>query len=122
MTERHRAFSLVPSIQSMSIPDLPFLRIERDGGVIVDVHVMPNASQTQIQGLHDGALRVRLKAPPVDGKANLELEGWLARELGVPRSGIELIRGTTARRKQLRVAAGCVKDADWSRLLPPVAD
>lgn len=44
----------------------------------VEVHVMPNAARTQIQGLHDGALRVRLHAPPVDGKANLALQAWLA--------------------------------------------
>lgn len=106
----------------MAVPQLPFLRIEKDGAVIVDVHVMPNAPQTLIQGLHDGALRVRLKAPPVDGKANLALQAWLAQTLGVPRTSVELIRGDTARRKQLRVAASHVKAADWERLTPPSAD
>ncbi len=106
----------------MTSPQLPFLRIEKDGAVIVDVHVMPNAAQTRIQGLHDGALHVRLKAPPVDGKANLALQAWLAQALGVPRSTIELVRGDTARRKQLRVAASHVKAADWERLTPPAAD
>jgi uncharacterized protein (TIGR00251 family) len=106
----------------MTVPQLPFLRIEKDGAVIVDVHVMPNAAQTRIQGLHDGALHVRLKAPPVDGKANLALQAWLAQALGVPRSAIELVRGDTARRKQLRVAASHVKAADWERLTPPTAD
>jgi uncharacterized protein (TIGR00251 family) len=100
----------------MSVPDLPFLRIEKTGAVIVAVHVMPNAPQTQVQGLHDGALRVRLKAPPVDGKANQELVAWLARELKVPRASIELIRGDTARRKQLRVAQASVANARWERL------
>ena len=61
--------------------------------MIVDVHVMPNAAKTQIQGLHDGALRVRLHAPPVDGKANLALQAWLAATLGIPQIG----RGTAAR-------------------------
>ena len=77
---------------------------------------MPNAPQTQVQGLHDGALRIRLKAPPVDGKANQELVAWLARELKVPRASIELIRGDTARRKQLRVAQPSVANARWERL------
>ena len=100
----------------MSVPDLPFLRTEKTGAVIVDIHVMPNAARTQATGLHDGALRVRLHAPPVDGKANLALQAWLAGELGIPRAGIELIRGQTARRKQLRVAPDCVDKADWARL------
>ena len=100
----------------MSVPDLPFLRIEKTGAVIVDVHVIPNAPQTQARGLHDGALRVRLKAPPVEGKANQELVAWLARELKVPRARIELVRGDSARRKQLRVAQASVANARWERL------
>jgi uncharacterized protein (TIGR00251 family) len=103
----------------MTVSKLPFLRTEKDGGVIVDVHVMPNAPKTQIQGLHDNALRVRLKAPPVDGKANLALQAWLAKTLGIPRSAVELVRGDTARRKQLRVAADHVAAADWAQLTPP---
>jgi len=106
----------------MTVSKLPFLRTEKDGGVIVDVHVMPNAPQTQIQGLHDNALRVRLKAPPVDGKANLALQAWLAKTLGIPRAAVELVRGETARRKQLRVAADHVAAADWAQLTPPAAD
>lgn len=105
----------------MPVSKLPFLRTEKDGAVIVDIHVMPNAPQTQIQGLHDSALRVRLKAPPVDGKANLALQVWLAKALGIPRAAIELVRGDTARRKQLRVAARYVAAADWERLTPPEA-
>ncbi|MDP1655590.1 MAG: DUF167 domain-containing protein [Hylemonella sp.] len=105
----------------MPVSKLPFLRTEKDGSVIVDIHVMPNAPQTQIQGLHDNALRVRLKAPPVDGKANLALQAWLAKALGIPRAAIELVRGDTARRKQLRVAARYVAAADWERLTPPEA-
>ena len=100
----------------MSVPELPFLRIEKTGAVIVDVHVMPNARTTQVYGLHDGALRVRLHAPPVDGKANQELLAWLARELKVPRASIELIRGDSTRRKQLRLAPTCVASARWERL------
>jgi len=100
------------------LPALPFLHAQKDGAVLVDVHVMPNAAKTQIQGLHDGALRVRLHAPPVDGKANLALQAWLADTLGIPKSAVELLRGATARRKQLRVAAGHVAQADWPQLQP----
>jgi len=101
-----------------ALPALPFLHAQKDGAVLVDVHVMPNAARTQIQGLHDGALRVRLHAPPVDGKANLALQAWLAETLGVPKSAVELLRGATARRKQLRVAATYAGQARWQALLP----
>jgi len=100
------------------LPDLSFLHAQKDGAVIVDVHVMPNAARTQVQGLHDGALHVRLHAPPVDGKANLALQAWLAETLGVPKSAVELLRGATARRKQLRVAAAYAAQACWQALVP----
>ena len=100
------------------LPALPFLQQQKDGAVLVDVHVMPNAAKTQLQGLHDGALRVRLHAPPVDGKANLALQAWLAETLGIPKSAVELLRGATARRKQLRVDALHAPRAAWSRLQP----
>lgn len=72
-----------------------------DGEVLLSVVVTPNAPRTACDGLHDGALRVRLAAPPVDGKANDALLAWLAAELSVPRRAVRLRRGDTARRKQL---------------------
>ncbi len=85
---------------------------------MVDVHVMPNAPRTAADGVHDGALRVRLKAVPVEGRANDALVAWLAKQLGVPRSAIELVRGHGARRKHLRVAAGYVAAANWDAIAP----
>lgn len=84
--------------------------------MIVDIHVIPNAAHTQADGMHDGALRVRLHAPPVDGKANLALIAWLADTLDLPKRDVEFIRGQTSKRKQLRIsAAACVK-ANWLAL------
>lgn len=103
----------------IELPALPFLHLQKDGAVLIDVQVMPNAARTGIQGLHDGALRVRLHAPPVDGKANLALQVWLAQTLGLPKSAVELLRGSTSRRKQLRVAAPSAAQAAWLRLQPP---
>jgi uncharacterized protein (TIGR00251 family) len=94
----------------MSPPQTTYLRLEKTGAVIVDIHVIPNASHTQVDGEHDGALRVRLHAAPVDGKANLALVAWLADTLGVAKRDVELVRGKTSKRKQLRVsAAACIK-------------
>lgn len=70
---------------------------------VLDVSVVPNAKRTEVDGLHDGALRVRLAAPPVDGKANARLRDWLADELDCPKRALTLLRGETARRKQLQI-------------------
>jgi uncharacterized protein (TIGR00251 family) len=101
----------------MTLASTPYLRLEKTGAVMVDIHVIPNASRTEADGEHDGALRVRLHAPPVDGKANVALMAWLAETLGIAKRDLALVRGQTSKRKQLRVsAAACVK-ADWSALV-----
>lgn len=83
------------------------------------VAVTPNAPRTQADGLHDGCLRVRLAAPPVDGKANEALVTWLAAELHLPRRDVQLLRGDTARRKQLLLQAEPAAVAAWlGRVVP----
>ena len=93
-----------------------YLRIEKTGAVVVDIHVIPNASRTQADGAHAGALRVRLHAPPVDGKANSALIAWLADTLNISKRNVELVRGQTSKRKQLRVSAAVCEKADWAAL------
>ena len=100
----------------MQLPAVSYLRLEKDGSVIVDIHVIPNAARTQADGTHDGALRVRLHAPPVDGKANIALGAWLANTLGIAKSHVALVRGQTSKRKQWRVAAKVCSDAHWQAL------
>lgn len=99
------------------LPVAPFLRQEKDGAVIIDLHVSPQARHTGVAGLHDGALALRLKAPPVDGKANVALLAWLADTLVVPRNSLALARGHASRRKQVRVATAQVGRARWQALL-----
>jgi len=59
---------------------------------------------------------VRLHAPPVDGQANQALIEWLADTLGIAKRDISVLRGTTARRKQLRISAVGALRANWSPL------
>ena len=99
-------------------PAFSFLRPDTTGAVRVDIHVIPNARHTQADGLHDGALRVRLHAPPVDGKANQALIDWLAQTLGIAKSQITLVRGQTAKRKQLHISAHAATLANWQALRP----
>lgn len=79
---------------------------EKDGTLIFKVRVVPRASCSELVGEHDGALRVRIAAPPVDGAANDELVRLLARAFGVPRSAIAIIGGQTAKLKTVCVAGG----------------
>lgn len=76
----------------------------RDNTITFGVRVQPRASQTAIVGELDGALKLRLAAPPVDGAANEELVRWLAKFFDVPRAAIEILSGATAKQKLIRVS------------------
>lgn len=78
------------------------LRVVRDG-VLLPVRVTPRASQSRLDGVVGGALRVRLTAPPVEGVANAALVALLAEYLGVPKSAIIITAGAGARQKMLHV-------------------
>jgi len=75
----------------------------RPGGVRFPVRVQPRASRTEVAGTQQGALKVRLQAPPVDGAANEALVDFLAESLGVPRRQVRIVSGATARTKVVEV-------------------
>ena len=77
---------------------------ETSNGVILSVHASPRASKNRIEGLHGDALKIRLKAPPVEGKANEALIGFLSDTLGIPQRRITLLSGQTSRQKRLAIA------------------
>ena len=71
--------------------------------LIINVRVVPRASKSEIVGEHDGALKVRVNAPPIDGVANAELIKVLSKKLNVPKSAVEIISGQTSKHKQVRI-------------------
>ena len=85
------------------------------GGCLLRVHVQPGASRGGVEGVHDGALRVRVRARPVDGAANHELLQVLANALGVRPTALSIESGGQTRRKRLRVA-GIAADSARARL------
>jgi len=91
------------------------------GGVLVRVHVQPRAARTEVVGRHGDAIRIRLKAPPVDGAANEELLRFLAERLDLPRSAVTLARGATGRTKTVAIG-GRTEQAVAAALVPPAAD
>lgn len=72
-------------------------------GVMLTVHAVPRASRNAVQGLHGDALKIRLHAPPADGKANEALISFLSRTLNIPQNHIELKSGFGRRRKLIAV-------------------
>ena len=77
---------------------------EKDGDLIFSVRVIPKSSKSEIVGEHDGALKVKLNAPPVDGAANAELIKVLAKRLRVSKSAVEITSGQISKRKQVRIS------------------
>jgi len=77
---------------------------ESASGTTLRVRVQPRAAKDELAGVRQGALVVRLKAPPVDGAANESLARFLGRALGVPPSAVRILRGTTGRDKLVAVA------------------
>ena len=83
---------------------MTWLNRAADGSVILTLHIQPGAKKTEITGLHGEALKIRLAAPPVDGKANAALIAFLAKACGVSKSSVELVSGDTSRAKRVRVS------------------
>lgn len=79
------------------------LRIEK-GAVAFRVRVAPRSSRDAIQGIHDGALKVALTAPPVEGAANAALVKLLSKRLGVAKRDVEIVHGEGSRDKTIRVS------------------
>jgi uncharacterized protein (TIGR00251 family) len=77
-----------------------------DGALILTLHVQPGAKRTGFAGLHGSAAKIRLSAPPVDGKANAALCAFLAEVCGAPKSAVSLVSGETSRAKRVRIAPG----------------
>jgi len=73
----------------------------RSGDLTLRIRLQPRASKDEIVGWHGDALKVRITAPPVDGKANKHLLGFLARQFKVPVARITLLSGLTGRDKRV---------------------
>ncbi|MFZ2269382.1 MAG: DUF167 domain-containing protein [Azonexus sp.] len=81
-----------------------WFRQAADGRFTLTLHIQPGAKKTEFAGLHGDALKIRLAAPPVEGKANEALVKFLAEVLHLPKSAVTLKSGQTSRRKVLEVS------------------
>lgn len=83
---------------------------DETGGARMNVKVIPRGGTDRVEGPHGDALKIRLNAPPVDGKANAALIRFLADQLDLPVSAIAILRGETGRNKTLRLAGRTAAD------------
>ena len=74
-----------------------------EGGIRLTLHVQPGAKHSEVAGVHGEALKIRLAAPAIDGRANAALLEFVAKRLGVPRSALQIRSGQASRRKLLVV-------------------
>jgi hypothetical protein len=71
--------------------------------LVLAVHIQPRARRDEVVGAHGDRLKIRITAPPVEGKANAHLIGFLADVFDVPAAAVELLAGGSGREKRLRV-------------------
>ena len=100
----------------MTAPDTPAWWAWDDGSARITVRVVPGARKTAVAETDGAALRLRIAAPPVEGKANDEVCAFLARILGVRASAAEVSRGQKSRDKSVTVAG--VEQSAWKAIVP----
>lgn len=88
----------------------------KDGGHLISVKVAPRASREKVNGLLDGAVKIMLTAPPVEGAANQALLKFLAKKLCLTRSELAITAGQTSRLKTIWVGGGLAPDQISQRL------
>jgi uncharacterized protein (TIGR00251 family) len=69
----------------------------------IAVYIQPRASRTELAGTHDGAIKIRVAAPPVENAANRAVIDFVAEQLGIAKGRVRIVSGTTGRRKLLEV-------------------
>ena len=87
-----------------------------DRAVEIAVSVVPRSSRCEIAGIHNNALRIKLTSPPVDNEANKQCCEFIAKQMGIARRQVAIIRGQTSRHKVLRIE-GVVEQEVQEKLL-----
>jgi uncharacterized protein len=100
------------ALHPATVPSAGVIDVDRDGNVLLAVHVQPGARRSEVVGWHGDALKVRVAAPPVDGKANRAVVELLASAL---EADVEIVEGASGRRKRVKLS-GVTADEVRARL------
>ena len=95
---------------------MSWLKQHREG-ILLRVHVQPKAKRDEVAGFYGEALKIRLKAPPVEGKANEALRKFLAKLLKISKSSVKIVAGETSREKTAYIEGPSLEEAR-KRLAP----
>ena len=87
------------------------------GGVRLALQITPNAKKTEVIGVLDDALKLKLQAQPVEGKANEALVKYLAKVLGVPRSAVCITHGQTSKKKLIEIVSAALTPEEVEKRL-----
>jgi len=83
---------------------------ETGGGLTVRLHVLPRAKRGELAGLHNGALKVKVMAPPVEDAANRAVIDFFSQLLGIPKSNLKILAGNKSREKVLHIKGISIVD------------
>lgn len=89
----------------------PYLK-QTSEGVLLSLHIQPNAKKTELVGLHGEALKIRIQAPPVDDAANEALLKFIGARLGLTSANLILVKGHTSRQKRVLVRGKTLGEVD----------
>ncbi len=92
----------------------------RDANLTITVQVQPRSSHDGIVGLHEGRLKIRISAPPVDGQSNQRLTEVLAKAFGVSKSSVEIVKGHHSRLKTITISG--IGREDYEALISKFTD
>jgi uncharacterized protein len=90
---------------------------ETGAGLVIRLHVLPRAKRCEIAGIHNGALKVKVTAPPVDDAANRAIIEFLSKLLGLSKSNLQILAGLKSRDKILQIK--CLSLSDLLTRIPP---
>lgn len=97
---------------------MPYLTVNANQQISLDLYVQPKSSRTQIVGLHDGSIKLAITAPPVEGKANGQVTAFFAKLFKIPKSALTLLSGHQSRHKRLGVTA--ISQDEIRQILAPL--
>ncbi len=95
----------------MTQKTLSFEIKETTGRIEFSIRVVPRASKTEIVGILDGSVKIRVASPPVDGAANAELVKFLAKTFGVAKGNVEIVSGQASKAKRIRITGVTAEQA-----------
>jgi hypothetical protein len=84
----------------------------KGAAITLKIHLHPRASRDEIVGLHGDALKVRITAPPIEGRANLALQRFIAKKLNLSASQVEIMAGQRSREKILKISGVTHEDVE----------